>query len=162
MIIGYNNDGNNYECRQSSQNEFVYHFNIPDTDPRHPAFPGGQQEGVYSSYMFQTPANTSGVHLINLDARYHRSPTFSSHGPCEGASSTMLGPAQWAWLENELNRTSEVKIIGSGTQVLPPRYQGRSKSNYCAYDGLGGTFDTANEEIGEGSGVLDLDYHLFQ
>ena len=113
---GINNYGNNYECRQASQNEFVYHFNIPNTDPRHPAYVGGQQAGVYSSYMFETNTGQDGIHLINLDARYHRSPTFATYGTCEGASSTILGVEQWTWLANELNRPSEIKVIASGIQ----------------------------------------------
>jgi len=158
---GIENYGNNYECRQSSQNEFVYHFNVPDTDPRHPAYGGGQQEGIYSAYMFQSDTGAPGIHLINLDARYHRSPTFTSYGSCEAASSTMLGATQWSWLENELNRPSEVKIIGSGTQVLPPTHRGRSLSNYCAYDGTGNTFDAANLELGEGPAFEGTNYEAW-
>ena len=148
---GANNDGDNYECKQSSQNEFAYHFNLPSTDPRHPGFAGEQQEGIYSSNMFTTDSDAPGIHLINLDNRYHRSPTFSTYGACQGASSTILGAAQWAWLEDELSRPSEIKVIGSGIQVLPPTNRGRQVSEYCAYDGAGGTFDQSNSDIGEGT-----------
>jgi len=147
----FNDAGDNYACRQASQNEFVYHFNIPESDPRHPAYAGGQQAGVYSSNMFTTDTSAPGIHLINLDARYHRSPTFSVHGRCE-RTSTMLGETQWTWLESELSRPSEIKVIGSGVQVLPPTHRQRSLSDYCAYDKSGGTFDTANAEMGEGEG----------
>eukprot|EP00035_Acanthoeca_spectabilis_P039104 m.59035 g.59035 ORF g.59035 m.59035 type:complete len:527 (+) comp9439_c0_seq1:618-2198(+) len=63
----------------------------------------------------------------------------------------MLGDTQWAWLQAEFNTPSEVKIIGSGIQVLPPLAdEGRvSKSSYCAYDGAGGTFDAAIAEMAE-------------
>ena len=120
--FGYNNEGDNYVCRKSSQNEFVYHFNLPKTDARHPEYtgPDGQQEGIYSSYLFSTDSGSPGIHLINLDNRYHRSPTYDTYGECIGASSTILGSAQWAWLEDELRRPSEIKVIASGIQVLPP------------------------------------------
>jgi alkaline phosphatase D len=133
--FGYNNDGDNYVCRESSQNEFVYHFNLPETDPRHPAYagPDGQRKGVYSSYMFSTDTGSAGIHLINLDCRYHRSPTYIEYGTCQGALSTMLGSDQWEWLENELKRPSEIKVIGSGIQVLPPTNLERNISDYCAY-----------------------------
>ena len=94
--FGINNYGNNYQCKQESQNEFAYHFNLPNTDPRHPEYPGpdGQQEGIYTSFMFNNGASDPGIHLINLDNRYHRDPTFSDYGTCKGASSTMLGRDQ--------------------------------------------------------------------
>lgn len=151
LLVGFNNDGNNYECRQSSQNEFAYHFNLPDTDPRHPNYAGVQQQGVYSSYMFHTNAGNPGIHLINLDARYHRSPTIllPDKWQCEGASSTVLGAEQWAWLENELSRPSEIKVIGSGVNVLAPTHRLTYMSKYCAWDGINGTFDAANTELGE-------------
>ena len=103
--------------------------------------------------MFKKPSSTTnGIHLINLHARYHRSATFSNYGTCLGAASTMLGAEQWLWLEGEMfSRTSEIKIIGTGTQVLPPLYRGRILDDYCAYDGPGGTFDQAITEIGEDS-----------
>ena len=45
----------------------------------------------------------------------------------------MLSEDQWAWLEAELQRPSEVKIIASGIQVLPPTDQRRGdQSDYCA------------------------------
>ena len=101
--------------------------------------------------MFNNGASDPGIHLINLDNRYHRDPTFSDYGTCKGASSTMLGQDQWSWLENELNRTSEIKIIASGMQILPPTAS-RNPNEYCAYDGAGNTFDSANTDIGEGPG----------
>lgn len=157
--FAWNNYGDNYDCPQSSQNEFVYHFGIPESDPRHPAQGANQQAGIYSSYMFQTPTGDNGIHLINLDARSHRSPTFAKYGSCKGAASTMLGPEQWTWLEGELlSRTSKIKIIGSGTQVLPPINRDRSLSEYCAYDGADGTFDQAALDVGEDASFEGTSY----
>jgi len=172
---GWNNVGNNYACPDLSQAEFVHHFGIPESDPRHPAQGQNQRKGVYSAYMFARPqtdnhASTStsllqinktnstdntnnnyGIHLINLDARSHRSPTFSEYGTCQHENSTMLGDIQWAWLEQELlTRTSEIKILASGTQVLPPLHRKtRNLEAYCAYDGPGQSFDQSIASIGE-------------
>jgi alkaline phosphatase D len=100
--------------------------------------------------MFSTPDGENGIHLINLDARYGRSPTWATYGSCVGSKSRMLSDQQWAWLEEELlTRVSEIKIIGSGTQVLPPTYRERTIHSYCAYDGPSGTFEAANTEVGE-------------
>lgn len=67
----------------------------------------------------------------------------------------MLGETQWTWLENELPlRTSEIKVIGSGTQVLPPLHRSSRYLNQdCAYDDgtdrQDRTFDRAITAIGE-------------
>ena len=46
----------------------------------------------------------------------------------------MLTDKQWDWLDTELEKTSTVKVIGSGVQVLPPTFQFRAQSEYCADD----------------------------
>lgn len=164
--FGANNMGRYYKCRQPSQNEFAYFFDLLESDPRHPAQGANQREGVYHSYMFSKPnsggsGGGNGIHLIHIDARYHRSPSFASYGPCEGSDSTILGETQWTWLQNELNQPSEVKIIGSGIQVLPPTYRGRSVNEYCSYDGVGGTFDSSNAAVGEGGTLDSSEYEMW-
>ena len=37
--FGYDDCENDYVCPKESQDEFVIHFNIPDTDPRHKDYP---------------------------------------------------------------------------------------------------------------------------
>ena len=37
---GSNNVGNDYPCPVESQDEFVTHFNIPESDPRHQNYQG--------------------------------------------------------------------------------------------------------------------------
>jgi len=153
--------GNDYGCLKSSQDEFVHHMSIPETDPRHPAQGERQRFGVYASHMFARPGTgtsdgtttENGIHVINLDVRSHRSPTLSTRGPvCEGPEgSTMLGEEQWTWLERELlNKKSIIKVVTSGTQVLPPTTRERDVEEHCSYDFPGGSFDEANTNIGEG------------
>ena len=153
--------GKEYQCLKPSQDEFAYFFDLPETDPRHPSQGANQRKGVYNSYMFTTPDDSDGIHLIHIDARSHRSPTYNSYGPCEGENSTILGDEQWAWLQAELNRPSEIKVIGSGIQVLPPTYYGRSLTSYCAYDGEGGAFLSANLEVGEDSRWRGMRYEAW-
>ena len=100
--------------------------------------------------MFAGNDGEDALHLIHLDVRYHRSPTFSDYGPCEGSRSTMLGAEQWGWLEEELARPSVIKVIASGIQVLPPLYTGRSLGDYCAHDMHGVNPDTSCKH-GDGS-----------
>jgi alkaline phosphatase D len=154
--FGANNQGNDYICLTQSQNEFAIHFNLNESDPRHPSQGANQRHGVYSSNMFSKPSITgggNGVHVINLDARTGRDATFSSYGTCKGAASQMLDDQQWTWLDAELSRPSVVKVIGSGTQVLPPTDQSRSLSSYCAYDGIGGTFENSIAALDEGAAL---------
>mmetsp|Transcript_39738 Transcript_39738/g.93064 ORF Transcript_39738/g.93064 Transcript_39738/m.93064 type:complete len:1153 (-) Transcript_39738:1378-4836(-) len=148
---GSNNKGGDYECGIKSQNEFVIHFNIPDSDPRHPNQGSSQQQGIYSANMFKIPnSSTNGIHVINLDARFFRSRTYK---PCDGDAPDFLGEEQWAWLEEELQQTAEVLVITSGIPVLPPtnQYNGAT-SEYCSYDGPGNSsFDDSIKKIGESS-----------
>ena len=45
---------------------------------------------------------------------------------------------KWCFLQSfdlkELEKPSTIKVIGSGVQVLPPTYQSRTQSIYCADD----------------------------
>ena len=69
--------------------------------------------------MFRKPGTEEpGVHVILLDNRSERDPTYSRFGECKGSATQMLSDTQWAWLESELERESEIKIIGSGVQVV--------------------------------------------
>ena len=44
----------------------------------------------------------------------------SRFGECKGSDTQILSDDQWSWFESELDKESEIKIIGSGVQVLPP------------------------------------------
>jgi alkaline phosphatase D len=68
----------------------------------------------------------------------------------------MLSDDQWSWLESELRRPSEIKVIASGVQVLPPTDQRRGdQSDYCADgshtpdDPTDESFDDAIHAVGE-------------
>ncbi|MCF2856426.1 alkaline phosphatase D family protein [Pseudoalteromonas sp. SMS1] len=138
---GANNDGKHYPQRVNSQKEYLRHFDVPADDPRLHG-----QAGIYEAKMLG-PANER-THVITLDARYFRSPTFDNYGTCEGSDTTILGTEQWQWLEKQLDTPSEIKLIASGIQVLPPLYQGRSKNKYCAY-GDGKEFEQAIADMAE-------------
>jgi len=145
--------GNGFPCMAQSQVEFVEHFSIPKTSPLHREFPGGAQEGVYNSRMFSKPGSEKpGLHVIMLDARYDRDPTFSFHGECQGASTQMLSSMQWDWLKEELAKEAEITVIVSGVQVLQPTDQTKIEEFYCAHDshsGGGNTFHEAIAKVGE-------------
>ena len=167
---GYDNAGNEYACPEQSQAEWAHHVNIPPTEPQHPDSPD-YRPGVYNSRMFVRPGREeeAGVHVIMLDARSGRDPTYSDYGECKGSATRILTEAQWTWLEQELERQSEIKIIGSGIQVLPPTdQQSRSVSDYCAHDSHNGegntdtnTFLESIARLGEGEQWYGVQYEMW-
>mmetsp|Transcript_8535 Transcript_8535/g.14167 ORF Transcript_8535/g.14167 Transcript_8535/m.14167 type:complete len:749 (-) Transcript_8535:122-2368(-) len=147
---GSDNTGAEYQCHKGAQDEFAYWFNLPESDPRHPAQGSNQQHGVYSSLMFSKPGapDVNGVHLVMLDVRTSRSPTFEENGYCQEENSTVLGDAQWEWLEAELQEKSKIKVIATGMQVMQPTDQlFNDVESYCANDG--DTFFNAIDDIEE-------------
>ena len=75
----------------------------------------------------------------------------------------LLGDEQWAWLENELNRDSAIKVIGSSITILPLLYSiGRVWicSSYCSYFGPKSTFDKANFAVDEGPSMDGPSYDI--
>lgn len=67
------------------------------------------------------------VQIIMLDARSFRSPfgpkpadsnLFGKYGPDVDPAKTMLGAGQWAWLEGELRKPAEIRLLVSSIQVL--------------------------------------------
>jgi len=159
------NDGNNFPCLAESQQEFVKHFNVPVSDPVHPDN-SEYHLGVYNSRMFLKPGTEeNGIHAIMLDARTGRDPTYSYKGACRGADSQMLSDQQWTWLENELSRESEIKIIASGVQVLPPTDQTKDNSEFCSDDSHSGgqttTFSDSIAAVGEDAGWYGTSYETW-
>lgn len=86
-----------------------------------------KQRGVYSSEIVGPPGKR--VQFLMLDTRYFRTelgkagqplPGFRARPyiPSDSDSATMLGEAQWKWLEQELRKPAEVRFIASSIQVL--------------------------------------------
>ncbi len=140
--LGVNNGGKEYPKRRESQHEFLRHFDIPKEDPRHQG-----QEGVYSSKVFAAGTERS-LHIIMLDSRYDRSPTHAQYSNCED-STTMLNDSQWNWLEDELKRETELKLIASGIQILPPTNLLRPRETFCSYNSDSELFEKALRNMGE-------------
>jgi alkaline phosphatase D len=87
---------------------------------------GGQHPGIYGSRTYGPPGQR--VQVIMLDTRFFRSPLRRSDTPDASGyrpylpdadpSKTMLGEAQWAWLEAELRRPAEIRLLVSSIQIL--------------------------------------------
>jgi alkaline phosphatase D len=114
---GHNNAGREYPRRAEAQQVLLDFLDEPAGSPRR------AQQGVYASYDFGVPPHQ--VRVILLDTRYHRDPP--------GPTGDLLGPVQWAWLEQQLRRSSAtVNVIGSSIQVVPDEHRFEKWANFPA------------------------------
>ena len=105
--FGYNNAGKEYPYKRESQALFREFWGMEAAIP-------AEQEGVYSSHVVEH--NGKRIQLILLDVRYHRDPPYSG--------GDVLGSAQWAWLEEQLEQPADVRLVVSGFQILLDRRAG--------------------------------------
>ncbi len=133
---GANDAGVEFPRKRESQQVFLDFFGAAPNDPRRTG-----QEGVYSAQVFGPPGRR--VQIILLDGRYFRSPLKTgtrSAEPGEGfrgryipnsePGTTMLGEAQWTWLERQLSVEADVRLIGSGVQVVADQHGSETWGNF--------------------------------
>lgn len=118
--FGWNDAGRHYEYKNESKEIFLDFFNEPTNSIRR------KQEGVYTSYYYEKRGKI--LQIILLDVRTFRDDLLKDTAnenkffykpdylPYQKADSTMLGTAQWKWLEKELLKPADLRIIGSGSQ----------------------------------------------
>ncbi|MGF1580567.1 MAG: alkaline phosphatase D family protein [Gemmataceae bacterium] len=114
---GVNDGGKEYPKRKESQQVFLDFFGFPKDSPLR------DREGIYHAKTFGPLEKR--VQIIMLDTRYFRSPLKESEAkgkgpyvPDESADKTLLGEAQWSWLEKELQKPAKLRIIASSIQVV--------------------------------------------
>ncbi|HEY0679014.1 MAG TPA: alkaline phosphatase D family protein [Chitinophagaceae bacterium] len=120
---GWNDIGRHYPFKKESKEIFLEFFNEPSNSDRR------KHEGIYTSYFFK--GNGKVLQLILLDNRtfrddlriyrgeLHRNDEFFyslDYYPHQTSDSTLLGNEQWSWLESELKKPADIRIIGSGSQ----------------------------------------------
>jgi alkaline phosphatase D len=120
---GANDAGRHYVLKDQSKKLFLDFWEIPADDIRR------SRPGIYTSYYY--PATGKTVQIIVLDMRTFRDNLRLYQGepkdtvryfydldylPYESADSTLLGAKQWAWLEEELMKPADLRIIASSTQ----------------------------------------------
>jgi alkaline phosphatase D len=97
--------------------------------------------GVYESRIIG-PAGQR-VQFIMLDTRYFRSdfkrvawskdrPPLGGYLPNDDPAATVLGDEQWRWLEQELAKPADLRIVVSSTQVLTEAHQFEAWTNFPA------------------------------
>lgn len=114
---GLNDAGADFVHKEQSEVLFEHAWAVAEDDPRR------ARPGIYYSRIVGPPGQR--VQLILLDTRFFRSPWYKSKERLEHGRYTqhprgneMLGQAQWAWLEEELKKPAEIRIIASSLQVI--------------------------------------------
>ena len=115
--FGLNDGGANFSVKKESQQVFLDFMEVSADSERR------TQEGVYASHDYETPKGK--VKIIVLDTRYFRSDLVKDEDPNRrykpdtSEEATVLGDAQWAWLQEELSgSTADFNLIMSSIQVL--------------------------------------------
>ena len=121
---GANDAGAEFPKRRESQQVFLDFFGAPPDDVRR------SRDGVYSTSLLGPPGKR--IQIILLDTRFFRSPLKKGtrtaepgegyrgiYGANTDPGATILGEAQWKWLEEQLRVPAELRVIGSSFQVLP-------------------------------------------
>jgi alkaline phosphatase D len=128
---GLNDAGADFRMRQESQRVFLDFFQVPKESPRR------QREGVYHAEIFGPPGKR--VQIIVLDTRYFRSPLLRGESPGAGRApylpnndpnATVLGAAQWEWLEEQLKQPAELRLLVSSIQVVAQDHQWEKWMNF--------------------------------
>ena len=114
---GLNDAGSELSFASESQAEFLTFWSIPKDDPR------WNREGIYHSQLLSVEGLT--IQVIVLDTRYFRSPLLALETPNAAPygrdfsqDKTMLGEAQWAWLDVALSVPADLRLVLSSIQLL--------------------------------------------
>lgn len=124
---GINDGGADYVNKSESRRDLFSFLGLPKD---HSAY---QREGAYQAYTIQ--ANKHHVKLILLDNRYFKTPYVKYKNNRQqyrkDRKGTLLGKAQWTWLEKQLkNSNARVHVFGCGIQLLSNKHRFEKWSNY--------------------------------
>ena len=122
---GLNDGGKNYRHKEISQEIYLNFWGISQDDQRR------NQEGVFFSKFVNH--NGKIIQFIGLDTRYHRSNLKGfkkSYRPNTDIDATILGEQQWRWLEDQLEKEADIRIIASSIQVLAKEHRFEKWSNF--------------------------------
>ncbi|MCH9688039.1 MAG: alkaline phosphatase family protein [Deltaproteobacteria bacterium] len=112
---GRDDVGSEHRQREMSQRVMLDFFGEPADSPRR------TRPGVYRADVVGPPGRR--VQVLTLDTRYFRSELrrVAARGrylPSDDPSDTMLGQAQWTWLEQQLQQPAVVRLLLSSVQLL--------------------------------------------
>ncbi|MFT5422713.1 MAG: alkaline phosphatase D [Phycisphaerales bacterium] len=160
---GKNDAGEEWFLKEDAQRLFLDFFDVPSDSPRR------ARQGVYHSEVFGPVGQR--VQVILLDTRYHRSPIHETpdwrdagmngpYGPGAGGEGTILGEAQWEWLEAQLREPAQVRIVASSIQVVASEHEWEGW--YTMPDERQRLFDLIGETDAGGVIMISGDRHLIE
>lgn len=111
---GRNDAGQEYPLKKESQQYLLDFFDEPADSVRR------TREGLYDAFVVGPEGQR--VQIIVLDTRYFRT-TLTPISPSryrnyDGDDATMLGEAQWRWLQAQLQTPAELRLLVSSVQVV--------------------------------------------
>lgn len=130
--FGWDDGGRENPRQEEAKVEFLKFFpNDAQAIPKN-------QRGVQHAFIFGKAGKR--VQVILLDTRSYRSPIAQNEDPnrtplqkfipTKDHAATVLGPDQWVWLEQELKRPAEVRLIVSSIQFLANEHMFEMWGNY--------------------------------
>ncbi len=118
---GWNDAGKEYAMKEQSREIFFDFWKVPADSPRR------QHPGIYGVHRFEEAGKT--LQVILLDTRFFRdslqlnpkeipagSGLKNQYQPDPDPSKTLLGQAQWKWLEEQFLQPADVRIVCSSIQ----------------------------------------------
>ena len=116
---GANDSGRRYAMKAESREIFLDFWREPEDSPRR------RHEGVHDAQLFEE--NGRRLQVILLDTRTFRDdllpagenpepPFKNDYRPNTSPDATILGPAQWAWLREQLLVPADLRIIATSIQ----------------------------------------------
>ncbi|TMN87370.1 metallophosphatase [Pseudoalteromonas phenolica] len=137
---GENDAGKEYPFKEASRKIMLDFWQEPKDSPRRT-----RDSGIYTSYMYGEEAQRVQVIMPDLrwnrpalssigEFRYWLNSFFNNVGPYRPVdeSISMLGEAQWQWLEQELLKPAKIKVISSSLQLIPDFTGWESWANFPA------------------------------
>lgn len=126
---GLNDGGAEFAARAESQQVFLDFLDVPQDSPRR------TREGVYASHTYARPGGN--VKVLVLDTRYFRTPLQEDptgqkrYVPNAYGEGTVLGEAQWTWLERELTGSdADFNVVVSSIQLLSGQHGFETWGNF--------------------------------
>ncbi|MBM4359357.1 MAG: alkaline phosphatase family protein [Deltaproteobacteria bacterium] len=113
---GANDAGKEYPKKAESKALFLDFWGEPADSARR------TRDGIYTAYRYELPGGV--LQVLLLDTRWFRDPLEPNMGapyqhdyqPTTDLTRTMLGEAQWTWLEERLREPADVRLVGTSTQ----------------------------------------------
>ncbi len=119
---GHHSAGAEFPLKEESKEIFLDFFGEPADSERR------RRPGLYDAKIHGPEGRR--VQIVLLDTRTFKSPpvlaerpegaggSLGKYAPNEDPEATLLGEAQWAWLEEELRQPAEVRLIASSGQIV--------------------------------------------